>query len=323
MKKIICIVLLFSMLLTCFASAAYEPPTTEMVDKWGYIPGGDPVLIESYEAEHYAISAYYDGSVVYCITIMDTGDVDFAWSDNDGVSGNVMTTLDELNIKSRSDNLTLISSEKFIAAVKNFGMKFAERNVEPSKVLSSARIDTITNSTRQTDLEILTGQLWNVHGNEYSGRNWTSLAYEHYNGLMFSYKEDLYYGLEERSIAEYVRGATLGEVAAIVMGATPAAVAVLSGLSFALGIAEEINTVLLENGVVSHYYGDAIYSRYVLIENSGPYYQCSHVMYYNGWINYGESGTDRLVTFDTERYFPSEDVFESKSQQRLSAYWNY
>lgn len=321
MRKLISMVLLFSMLLTCFASAAYEPPTTEMVDKWGYIPGGDPVLIDSYEAEHFAISVYYDGNTVYSITVMDNGDVDFAWAGGNTVPGNVITSLDDLNITAEPGDLNLVSNNAFIDAVKEFGVDYIDRTVSTMEiVLEEPTVS--TNAFNQSDYNTLMSQMRGIHGYEYTNRNWTSLAYEHYNGLMFSYKEDLDYGLVYRGDLGFDTSTTFGEVCSVLFDlfsemSTPVAV-----LAFLLSVANETTSYLTSNGIISYYYGDAIYNRYVLIENGGPYDQCFHNIYYDGWTVHGGNNKIELIETD-DIYRPTEDIFNSYTAQRARAYANY
>ena len=321
MKKIICVVLIFSMLLTCFASAAYDPSATEMVGKWGYTPGGDPVLIDSYEAEHFAISVYYDGDTVYSITIMDNGDVDFAWAGGNTVPGNVITTLDDLNVVVDQGDLDIISDNAFIDAVKDFGVEHVENAISTMEI-TFEEPSASTTAYNQSDYNTLMSQMRGIHGYEYTNRNWTSLAYEHYNGLMFSYKEDLDYGLVYRGDLGFDTSTTFGQLCSLMFSVFAEMSTPVGVLATLLDVANAVNSYLTASGRISYYYGDAIYNRYVLIENGGPYDQSFHNIYYDGWTVRG--GINKLELVETGNvYRPTQDIFNSHTAQRARAYANY
>ena len=224
--------------------------------------------------------------------------------------------------------LNLLSSDNFIAAVKTYGL---EHKADSNLVLVEVVAGNVGNIQPETaspngmipaDRDALVAQMQAIHGPEYISRNWTGMVSNVVDGIVYEYKEDLHYGINYRNSVAYSVGMTLGSVIAKILSAIPVLSVPMAVIANVLDIAAATNTVLTTAGVIASYYGSAVYSRYVLVQHGGPYFESYKTIYYDGWVKEGYPGSAELVT-DQEVYVPTQQLFEDYTLQRQRAYENY
>ncbi len=318
MKKVICFAVVFVLAFSCVAYAAPAPSTASIsrpAANRDVATKENPVLLDTLETAHYAISAFFDGEFTYCITILDNGDVEFSWAGVECGVGKAVTSLKELSFKTNTPLLDAIGNKAFLSETKAWG--------ESQMITTHSTLENdgyIARGANPNYIYQLTNQLSAIHGSTHTGYYWAGAEY--YNGLRFSYLEDLDYGIEYRGDLPFFLTTTLGDIATQVMAFFPTAGITLHGLSLLFNVVDSVNTQLKANGTISYYYGDAIYNRYVKIEDGGPYYQCFKTVYYDGWVLTGDINKVELEETG-DMYNPTEDIFYSKDMQRVRAYANY
>lgn len=76
-----------------------------------------------------------------------------------------------------------------------------------------------------------------------------------------------------------------------------------------------------EDGAIASYFSNTLWYRYVLINNDGPYFECTKDITNYCWI-VEDTNSVELEEAATI-YSTSEDIFEDYTRQREIAYANY
>lgn len=324
MKKVICLVLAACTLLSCSinASATYVPADINNTSSdnayWGY--SGETVCIDEFVADHYTMAAYYDGDIIYVITILENGETEFCWAPLFGTVRALELNLNDLGLSPQAANRKSISMST-ANTIKTYSLNHVSQSTLACPTNSSTS-DISPNGMIQADYDALMDELESMHGEEYTGENWAGIRYQIDGGLKYEFKENLSYSLSYVDSVAYSAGMTLGSVVADALAKIPGLTAPMKAIATVLRVAAAINTVLYESGMIANYSSDVVYYRYVLIDGSGPYDWASHVIYYDGWIDEGNPGSPYFETVFDE-YNPNESIFEDYEWQKERAYENY
>ena len=287
---------------------------------WNY--EGEVVQIDEFITDEYAMRSFYDGEIVYVITVLRNGEIEFAWAT---IGGSVYshTFYDRTIAENFYKIADFFENDDAIKELKTYSLNHLSENaliyeeVEPYNPIENE-----INGMVQSDYNALMSQIKNIHGSEHVGKNWTGMVSNKYQGLTYAYKEDLDYGLNYRDSAAYSAGMTLGAVVARLLSKIPQVSVPMRVIAEVLEVASAVNTVIDSSGQIASYYGYAVYDRYVLIEGGGPYLQCFRNVDYDGWINVGDSDSAVLVE-TADEYNPDQSIFEDYVQQRQIATSNY
>lgn len=322
MKKLVSSIVVFCMFFSCTGFAYAESPNECPNAYWGY--NGKTIEIDKFTTDTYAMASFYDGNLVYVITVWLNGDIEFSWAPVGGAVSSTKFSLNDINITDTSDSLDFISNETFINSAKEYGLKSSNESTVIYELSESSLVNTSGNITitgmEISDYNALIAQMEELHGEEYTMENWTSSNVV--GGLSYDYKENLNYDMVYRDSVRYTRNMTLGSLITTLLATIPGISAPMSIIAAVLGVSAAENAYLVDDGQIASYYGAAVYTRFVLVDNSGPYYECYHTIDYDGWIKVGAPGSAELL--ETGDYYnPSQSMFDSAVLQRQRATENY
>lgn len=333
MKRFISMILIccFLFLLPVNAYAA-EAAQNKSNNYWGY--NGETVLIDEYHTDSYSIYAYYDGSILYAVTILHDGRIEFAWAPIGGSVRSLWLTGHDLTAE-RGISYTRNDPHVLSAAVKEYGLSNADKSTSVAVTHTSVPISSLGITSRATgsdDHRSLQNQMATIHGPKYSMVKWTSFDMIYSGGLKYTFKESLDYEVYFYDRFTFSDGITLGALflaaAAFFTGAgTPAALTLtLKILGAIFAVAPYAEEYIPRSGAICNYRGEAVYYRYTFIDDAGPYFQCWKKINYDGWAEEGNSNTAQLIETITE-YGPavggSQQMFESYQLQKDRAYYIY
>lgn len=324
MKKLISIVIALSMTLSCVGIAYAAEPVTVENNYWGY--RGSTIQLDEFVTNSYAMKSFYDGEIVYVITVLANGETEFVWAELGGTVRTLRLEADDVILTGGTGSEDLISNESYVEAVKNYSLSHIAESKdiydyeEKKKILQPESIG--TKGMIEADYDALMEQIEDIHGPEHVMYNWTGIASETIGELTFEYKENLSYGMTYRDTLAYAAGMTLGEVIASLLSKIPGISAPMSVIANVLGVASAVTTVIALSGKLASYNGSATYVRFVLIDGKGPYFDSHWVTSYDGWIKEGEPGSATLVETDSY-YTPTQSIFENYGIQRQRAIENY
>lgn len=327
MKKFISMFLTLAMIFSfCTVTYAAEPAVTDDNNYWGY--NGQTVLIDEFTTDAYTIKSFYDGEIVYVVTVLANGETEFVWAPIGGTVRTITFMPNEVGLNNGTDALSSLSDSNFVSAAKAYALSHAAEstivNVEISTVMEEGDFteDIVPAKMNQDDYDALMEQLEDIHGEEHDWFNWTGIMSHTVDGLTFEYKENLDLVMNYRNSVAYSAGMTLGSVVASILAHIPGVGAPLAVIAKVLEVAAAVNTYLYATGQIASYYGAAIYERYVMVEGSGPYFECFRTIDYDGWVDEGKPESATLVE-TAEVYSMPEEIYESYEMQRERAAENY
>lgn len=286
--------------------------------------GNGPVLLDRYQAEHYEMAAYREDDMFYVITVLDDGSIELAFAEKEQSARSLwLTQQDVMPITHLAvDNLD------FVRSVIDYGMQHQSQSevvkVEFRPALESQMSVTSSIQTMGVGTDgynTLMNQLQAIHGPERYDYNWTGIAYHIVGNLTYNYKENLTLSMRYNDSFKFNMGTSLGSIVASIL-ARITGVGLLSIIADVLGVIALGSTILDHSGAIASYNGGAVYSRYVMVQGGGPYYQCSKSTAYRGWVEEGNYGSAKLEDLGTY-YSATQEIFESYDKQRNMAYANY
>lgn len=322
MKKLLSFLLVFVLVMSMAA------PTLAVVPGEDTVAGSNGLTLQDhYSADHYDISTYLNGDTIYVITILDNRQIQLATSEigSDDVYS-LCTTLEALNSDIDMDATVqqLVNNQDLIKSIIQFSSTntglLTKSNVSFLSVDNSNNVQPYSYS--KSDYNALINEIKAVHGEKHSDYNWSGISSNYYNGVYFKYKQNLTYEMTYRGGISFLVGSTLGELVAAFTAKFPLVNAVAKGISTALNIVNAVNTILVSSGIIASYYGSAVYCRYVMINDGGPYYSCYKTTDYEGWVEAGVPSSAYLANEGTS-YSPLKSIFDSYTVQRERAYENY
>ena len=321
MKKVLALTLTVCLLLSCTSLAFADYSVDKQIELedsgyWGY--NGSTVLIDEYSCEQYDMKAYYDGEIVYVISVYNDGEVNFVWAPIHGTVRSITFDSQELSVN------TVETAQSINRTFAETAKAYSLANANESKIIDITAPETSIspNAYVQSDYNYLMSQVQNRFGSEYTWYDWTGMSSQNYNGLTFQYKENLSYELMYRDSYAFSQGMRIAEFYASLLAEIPSLETPFSVIEDILGAFADINDYLLESGVIANYYGSAVYSRYVLIGGGGPYYQCYQTVDYDGWSAENDGENPTFVVYDPY-YNPTQAVFNSYTMQRTNALNSY
>lgn len=324
MKKFVSIVLALCVMMSCSGLAHAAESSAEQSGYWGY--DGETVQIDEFVAEHYVMKSFYDGEIVYVITVLENSETEFAWAPVGGVVRSLTLNANNVVFSDDIGTMALLSNDTFVESVKDYCLSHvAESTVVYERVETvaiqnpeSVEIDAMV----EADYNALMAQMKDIHGSEHVLYNWTGMVSNIVGGLAFEYKENLDYEMNYRNSVAYSAGMTLGQLVAKVLSLIPQISVPMNVIARVLQVTAATNTILNATGQIASYYGSAVYNRFVLVEGGGPYFESFWVTDYDGWINVGDARSAVLV--ETGSYYnPTQELFENYVLQRERANENY
>lgn len=306
-----------------FATSAFAAQNPVGIDS----NKGETVLLDVFIADHYKMAAYTDDDTAWVFTVFDDGSIEVASSpiDGSGIVRSVWLSTEDLSYTSQRGGKEIFEDLAYFQAVKEYSLD----NIDMSEEMIVTQVNRSPESQRgmavttsgTDDYNALMAQLEAIHGPQHYDYNWTGMSSQLYNGYTLNYKEILTYGMTYRDSYYFSQGMTLGGIVAGLVGLFVLSVPMWI-IATVLGVAAYYNTYLDHSGYLAAYYGDAVYYRYVLVNGSGPYYECSKITYYDGWVEEGMYNSARLVDGGTI-YTPTSQIFGSYTMQRTRALENY
>ena len=293
------------------------------------IPGEDAmqpgmISLGEYSTDTFRMAFFQDGNQFYTISLLNDGRIEFVTMEIDGQVTSLWLAVQDVAVPPAGNILSLMDDENFIDAVMAYSSVRASQ-AAPVNVTVAERGDVQPSSL---DLDYLLNEMAAIHGSQHTWANWTSFNTYSEGGLTYQFKEDLMYGMQYRQNFGYETGSTISSLASFLFSASSFLQAqyTLAMLNSVLAdvfmVVDTINYFLDRAGVISTYYGDASYTRYVMVENGGPYYETYKLHEYVGWVDQNNREAplldERLVT-----YQHTEAIFESYELQRQRAYENY
>lgn len=327
MKKLISMVLALSMIFSlCTVAYAAEPAVMDDDGFWGY--NGQTVLIDEFSTDAYTIKSFYDGDIVYVVTVLANGETEFVWAPIGGTVRTITFMPNNVNYSGDADALRRLSDNAFVSAAKAYALSHvAESTIVDVEVSTEMVGNDFTEGVApaqmdQSDYDALMDQLVDIHGEEHAGYDWTGMVSNTVGGLTYEYKENLDLAMNYRNSVAYSAGMTLGAVVASILSKIPGVGAPLAVIAKVLEVGAAVNTYLYATGKIASYYGAAIYGRYVMVEGGGPYFECFRTVDYDGWVDEGKPETATLVE-TAETYSMPKEIYESYVTQRERATENY
>lgn len=325
MKKIISVMLTIALLFVLTAPT-HAASTVATDDYWGFT--GETVLIDEYHTDSYSIYAYYDGSIVYAVTTLSDGRIEFTWAPIGGSARSLWLTEQDFSAE-KGIPYTKNDPHILSAAVKEYGLSNTDKSIPVAVTHTSAPISSASVSSRATgtdDHRSLQNQMAAIHGPKYNMVKWTSFDMMYSGGLKYTFKESLDYEVYFYDSFSFSDGITLGSLLVFILGIYFGATLTLTILAGILAVAPYADSYIPRSGAVCNYRGEAVYYRYTFIDDAGPYFQCWKKINYEGWAEEGNYNTAQLIETITE-YGPavggSQELFESYQLQQDRAYYIY
>lgn len=279
------------------------------------------VKTDSYQTPYYEMATYQSNDTVYVIAALNSGEIHFATAKkgSDDVQS-MWLDRDDLAAYSESSSIASNSINNAVAnAVINYSVDNASK-MEAAKVHMNPGVQTMAYSSR--DENAILDELESTYGSEHTAYNWTGMTSQTYQGNRYNYKENLTHTIEYRDSIWFERGAYLADIVAALTAALPGVRVVTGTIAIVLNITATEYSQALDEGSIASYYSNTLYYRYVLVNNGGPYFECTKDVTNDCWILEGDSSSVQLDELATI-YSTAEDIFESYTRQREIAYANY
>lgn len=321
------------MLISGSSIAHAASPATEL-GYWGY--NGETVLIDEYEAGFYSMAAYYDGEIIYVITVLSDGQIEFAWAPLYGTAQSLWFTADDVATNTDGIIRAQGSGSEFMIKIKEYALDNLNNsntvgvtsvNLTNSEVQHMrVSVNTANDYTDRDDYKALMDDLEDIYGLPYSGRNWTGFSGIS-SGEYYEFKEELDYEMVYRDGFAFTAVTTIGGLIAAILALYPGLTVAMTVISLALGTASSADVIIGRTGVLASFGGTVAFNRSVFINREpDPYFTCGKGIYYNGWVEEGRWGYAQLEELDTV-YGPavggSKEMFESYELQKERAYYVY